>query len=98
MLKVSESALNELKKFVGKENSEGMGIRIFASGGGCCGPAFALDVARGQENDIQIEQNGLNIYIDPAIADILDNVTIDFVNEGGENFFKLIGLQQKGCC
>jgi len=99
MLDVTDRAIKEFKKIIAESNANGSGIRVFASGGGCCGPSFGLDISeKGNEGDKLVEKDGLKIYIDPTVSDILADATIDYIDYGPRKGFTILGLQQSGCC
>ena len=55
-------------------------VRIAVVGGGCAGMSYMMDItSEGDEEDILINLDHVQIYIDPHSADILSNTTIDFV-------------------
>lgn len=99
MLGISDEAAKEFKRLIAESNADGSGIRVFASGGGCCGPSYGLDIsAKGNEGDSVVEKDGLKIYIDPAVSDGLSNATIDYIKDGPRKGFTILGLKQSGCC
>ncbi len=99
MLDVTDAAVKEFKRFIGEANADGAGIRIFASGGGCCGPAYGLDISeKGNAGDDVVEKDGLKVYIDPTISESLANATIDYIEDGPRRGFTILGLQQSGGC
>jgi iron-sulfur cluster assembly protein len=99
MLDVTESALKEFKKLIADSHADGSRIRIFASGGGCCGPSYGLDVSeKGETGDKLLNKDGLDIYIDPAASDGLDAATIDYIENGPHKGFVIQGLPKSSCC
>ena len=55
-------------------------VRVAVVGGGCAGMSYMMDVAtESDEEDILINFDHVQVYIDPHSADILSNTTIDFV-------------------
>lgn len=99
MLGVTDSAVKQFKKFIADSKADGSGIRIFASGGGCCGPSYGLDISeKGKKGDKVLETNGLKIFIDPAASGGLNTATIDYIDKGHGKGFKIQGLPKSGCC
>jgi iron-sulfur cluster assembly protein len=92
MLEITDSAVKQFKKILKDSEVPHYGIRIFASGGGCC-PTYGLDALEKEEpGDIVIEKDGLKIFIDPNVYNDLANATIDY-----ENGFVIKGMQSS-CC
>jgi len=80
MLGITDSAAKEFKRLIAESKAEGSGIRVFNSGGGCCGPSLGLDISeKGNDGDVTIEKDNLKIFIDPVISADIENATIDFV-------------------
>lgn len=80
MLEITDSAVNRLKKVLSDSEVKNFGIRIFASGGGCC-PSYGLDATeKGEEGDVVVEKDSLKIYLDPVAYTALASVTLDYRN------------------
>ncbi len=54
-------------------------LRFFnaGAGAGCCGPSYQLTLDKAQENDIVERINHIEVALDPTIADLVRNVTLD---------------------
>ncbi|MGV7928017.1 MAG: HesB/IscA family protein [Spirochaetota bacterium] len=99
MLGVTDAAVKEFKNLISESGANGAGIRVFATGGGCCGPSYGLDISeKGNEGDKIVEKDGLKIFVDPAVSDALDGASLDYINDGPRKGFTILGLQQSGCC
>lgn len=69
-------------------------IRFFAAQG-CCGPSVQMAMTDEKpETDHSFVQDDIHFSIDPAIADLLNGVTL----AASEHGFKLVGFQSGGCC
>jgi iron-sulfur cluster assembly accessory protein len=98
MLGVTDNAVKEFKKLLEDSKASNSGIRVFASGGSCCGPSFGMDISeKGVESDKLLEMDGLKIFIDPMAFNDLENATIDFMEEGQQKGFVIQGLASSGC-
>ncbi len=98
MLEVTDSAVQQFKKLISDSNADGSGMRVFASGGGCCGPTYGLDISeKGEESDTMIEKDGLKIFIDTAASEGLAAATIDYTDQGPDKGFKILGLPKSEC-
>jgi len=99
MLRLTDSAVKEFKKIISDSDANGSGIRIFSSGGGCCGASYGLDIAeKANDGDKSLEKDGLKIFVDPAVSEELDNATIDYIDKGPRKGFSILGLPKSGCC
>ena len=96
---ITDAAVKQFKKLISDSKADGSGIRIFASGGGCCGPSYGLDISeKGEEGDKASEKDGLKIFLDSAAFNDLANATIDFLEEGPRKGFVIQEVPQSGCC
>jgi iron-sulfur cluster assembly accessory protein len=94
MVTMTSSAAEQLKSFVQSSGIAGGSVRLFLTGGGCCGPGFAVDVVPSPEAaDVPVVQDGATLYVQKEAAALLENVVIDF-----QDTFVLRGLQTSGCC
>jgi hypothetical protein len=62
MVTITDMAVEKVKEILKAEGKEDWGLRIFLSGGGCCGPAYGMDLdEQPKENDEILEKDGLNL-------------------------------------
>jgi iron-sulfur cluster assembly accessory protein len=81
-LTITESAANEVKKFIEAEElpAEG-GLRVRVMPGGCSGFQYAMEVEEApQEDDEVVDIHGVRVFVDMFSAQYLDGVQIDYVN------------------
>ena len=89
-LNVSESAAEEIRKFMSSE--EGLpataGLRVRVVPGGCSGFQYSLNIEEeSKPNDHVIESNGVRMFVDMFSAQYLNGVQIDYVtNVMGSGF------------
>ncbi len=96
MLTLTDNAVKRFKEMLVKNKANDYGIRIFASGSGCCGPSLAMDIAKGAEKeDTTLKKNGLKVFLEREAHTLLSEATLDFSDQRG---FILSGLQQSSCC
>jgi iron-sulfur cluster assembly accessory protein len=99
MPEITDSALQQFKKLITDSKADGSGIRVFASGGGCCGPSYGMEISEtGEAGDKLLEKDGLKIFIDSVASESLDNATIDYLKQGNREGFSIQGLPKSGCC
>lgn len=96
MIEISDTAIREFKRILDDEKN-GKAIRLFSSGGGCCGPSLGMDmVAQGEEGDVKYVNEECPVFIEKRAFDELNGAVIDFSNEGAQKGFFLRGLRG-GC-
>ncbi|WP_240459044.1 adhesin [Bacillus paranthracis] len=47
-------------------------LRFTFDGAGCCGPSYGINLGEAQENDVTETVNGIEIAIDPKVAEIVN--------------------------
>ncbi len=96
MLTVTDNAVERFKKMLQENSGENCGIRIFAAGGGCCGPSMAMDMAeKAESGDETIDVSGLKIFLDIEAGKLLGGATIDYSDQQG---FIITGMPRASCC
>lgn len=84
MVKLSESAVKQIKQVQSFENKPGYALRVSVTGGGCSGMSYKLDfVPEGTERDKVFEQDGVKVVVDPKSLLYLGGMELDY--SGGLN-------------
>lgn len=98
---LSERAAAEIKGLLERENLTGAALRVFVAGGGCSGLQYGMQIAEESEpDDIQSEQHGVRILIDPLSVKYLEGASVDFVDDEMGGGFKIDNpnaVQSCGC-
>ena len=90
---------NEQVKVLLSELPSDVGLRLAVKGGGCSGLSYDLQFDSGdEENDVVIEQDGYNVYMDAKSMIYLKGMSLDF--EGGlqGKGFQFINPNATGTC
>lgn len=83
-VRITSSAIAELKKLYAKESDAGNKyLRVGVKGGGCSGLSYLLGFEEKTEKDKVFEIDGLSVIIDPAHLIYLNKMEINW--EGGLN-------------
>jgi len=78
-INITESAVKTIKDLLEQKNVPDYGLRVFVSGGGCSGMQYGMALeAEARPYDHVIEQNGIQIFIDPTSMMYLSSATIDY--------------------
>ncbi|MFD3445919.1 HesB/IscA family protein [Microbacteriaceae bacterium 4G12] len=56
-------------------------LRFTFEGAGCCGPNYGINLENAQENDVKETVNGIEVAMDPKVAEIVNNLTLDYVED-----------------
>jgi iron-sulfur cluster assembly accessory protein len=61
---------------------DGYALRVFVSGGGCCGTNFGMALDNNfRDVDTTFDSNGVKVVVDEISIDYLRGAKIDFVND-----------------
>ena len=88
MITVTDSAVEKIKEILAEEDNPNLKVRMFVQGGGCSGfqYGFTLDEDQ-QEDDFDIEKDGVHILIDAMSSQYVQNSEVDWTeNAMGSQF------------
>ncbi len=76
------AASDAVKNILAERNLEGYALRVYVSGGGCCGVNFGMALDNNfRDADTTFEANGVKVIVDEVSIDYLRGATIDFIND-----------------
>lgn len=76
---VTEAAVKTVRDLLAQKNVPDYGLRVFVSGGGCSGMQYGMALeAEARPYDHVIEQDGIQIFVDPTSMMYLNQATIDY--------------------
>ena len=80
-LHVTSRAVTAALAAIQEETPRPIGLRVGVVGGGCSGYSYALDFVDelSDDDDLRLEFEGLEVYIDPHSAALLSGTEIDYV-------------------
>ncbi len=96
MITLTEFAANKIKTLLAEKKETG--IRAGVQGGGCSGFTYQLKFDNQKEGDKIIENNGVNIYVDPKSYLYLMGTEIHFVDDLNQSGFKFVNPNAKRTC
>ena len=89
LISVTEAAATKIKQLMAEESDVGV-LRVAIEGGGCSGFQYGLGFDSGAaEGDLEFEQHGVTVVVDPFSAPYLQGSTIDFLEGLQESGFKI---------
>ena len=81
IITVTEAAAGKIRELLAEENKTDSGLRVFVQGGGCSGFQYGLMIEEaGGVGDMQMESNGVRLFIDPVSISYLRGAEVDFVD------------------
>lgn len=82
MVSLTTSATDAVRNILTERNLEGYALRVYVSGGGCCGTQFNMALDNNiRENDFTYESNGIKVVVDDMSVNYLRGAKIDFVDD-----------------
>lgn len=76
---VTHAAVTRLRELLAEENNPDLKLRVYVEGGGCSGFQYGFSVeAAAASDDIVIEQDGVQLLVDPASHPFLQGAEIDY--------------------
>lgn len=88
MITLNENAINKLKELIAEEGNNELKLRVFVQGGGCSGfqYGFTFDEET-NEDDFDLEFDGVSVLVDSMSAQYLQGATIKYTTDSmGSNF------------
>jgi len=82
MITVTDQAVIKLKDILAEENNSALKLRVFVQGGGCSGMqyGFTLDEVQ-NEDDWNLEINGVGVLVDSMSSSYLQGAEIDYKDD-----------------
>jgi len=78
-LQLTESAIEQVKKLLARDNRMGQGLRVGVTDGGCSGHSYKLDFDKEQKaDDTVLEWSGVKVLVDSASVPFLQGMVIDY--------------------
>jgi iron-sulfur cluster assembly accessory protein len=98
-LTLTESAIEQVKKLMARDQRQDYGLRVAVADGGCSGYSYKLDFDNQQKpEDLILERNGVKVYVDRASAPHLAGTVIDFATGLYGGGFKFTNPNATGTC
>ena len=99
MIEITESAKNKIADLLLEQNNPKLVLRTFVQGGGCSGfnYGFTFDEEI-NEDDFQLDVDGVKIVVDAMSYPYLDGATIDFKSEMFNSQFVISNPNARSTC
>lgn len=82
VISISPAAAEAVQNILTERKLDGYALRVFVSGGGCCGAQFGMALDNNfSDVDTTIDTNGIKMVVDGTSLDYLRGASIDFVND-----------------
>ncbi len=80
MVTLTDNAASALRSAIEGAPAQIAGLRILVETGGCAGMKYCMGLVEATApDDLQLDRNGVRLFIDPISFGLLQGVTVDFV-------------------
>ena len=99
MIDLQESAVSKLKELIAEEGNPDLKLRIFVQGGGCSGMQYGFTFDEMQnEDDFDLEFNGVGLLVDSMSAQYLQGAKIKYTEDAMGASFSIDNPQAQTTC
>jgi iron-sulfur cluster assembly protein len=99
MINLTQSAVNAVRMAIDGARDPIEGLRIMVESGGCAGLKYKMGlVAKTEKGDLEVESNGVKVFIEPSSISHLEGTTVDFVIGMEGSGFVFDNPQAKSSC
>ena len=99
MITLTPNATKAIRRFVRGSETPVAGIRVMIQGGGCSGFQYGLRLeADKQEDDTELDIDGVKVLVDPMSYSLVAGVTIDFIDTLTHTGFKFDNPNASSTC
>ena len=78
-LTLTESAIEQVRKLMARDNRQDHGLRVAVTDGGCSGHSYRLDFDKQEKpGDTVLEWSGVKVFVDQLSTPFLQGMVIDF--------------------
>jgi iron-sulfur cluster assembly protein len=89
VVSLTAAAASKIRELMAQETDVSV-LRVAIEGGGCSGFQYGLGFDHAaQEGDLQFEQEGVTVVVDPFSAPYLTGATVDYLETIQESGFKI---------
>ena len=79
MITITDSAVAKIRDILLEENNPSLALRTFVQGGGCSGMSYGFTLDDQQnEDDFELEIDGIRVLVDSMSGTYLGGATIDY--------------------
>ena len=90
MIELKPAAAEKIRDLIAEENNPDLKLRIFVQGGGCSGFSYGFTFDEvSQEDDFDLELEGVHLLVDSMSAQYLTGVTVDYTEDLMGSEFKI---------
>lgn len=82
LIHISPAAASAVKNILEQRNLQGYALRVYVSGGGCCGVQFGMALDKDiRSSDYAFQSAGIQVVVDEMSIEYLRGARVDFIND-----------------
>ena len=94
---ITEKASEKLKQILKFQNKEGQGLRVAVIPGGCSGYQYDLNISERRQDDVTLNEYGVDFYLDKKSAEKLVGSKLDYIDTLQGAGFKISNPNVSSC-
>jgi iron-sulfur cluster assembly protein len=99
MINLTPNAVKAIHRFIRGSETPVAGLRIMIQGGGCSGFQYGLRLeAERQEDDTELDIEGVKLLVDPMSYTLVAGITVDFIDTLTHTGFKFDNPNATSTC
>ncbi len=99
LVKMGPGAIAKIKELITEENNPNLKLRMFVSGGGCSGMQYGFTFEEEvNEDDFNLEFEGIHLLIDAMSSQYLQGAEIDYTESLQGSQFSIKNPQAQTTC
>ncbi len=98
VVRLTESAAEEIRGLLGKEENAGKTLRVYIEEGGCSGLQYSMTFDEKRPDDLAVEMHGVGMVIDPFSAQYPRGAVVDFSDSLTGGGFKITNPNARQSC
>jgi iron-sulfur cluster insertion protein len=99
MINITESAVIKIKDILAEENNNSLKLRMFVQGGGCSGFSYGFTLDEDiNEDDFDIEKDGIHVLVDAISSQYLTGATVDYSEDLNGSQFTVKNPNDQSTC
>ena len=99
LVKMAPGAIAKIKELIEEENNPNLKLRMFVSGGGCSGMQYGFTFEEEvNEDDFNLEFDGIHLLIDAMSSQYLQGAEVDFTESLQGSQFSIKNPQAQTTC
>lgn len=98
LIQLSPAAVNRVQEFLARPENAAKFFRFSVKAGGCSGFEYNFDFSSKTDHDVVVSTGGIDVLVDANSIPLIQDATIDFINDFKGTGFIVVNPNSKGTC